>query len=82
MTKSEAASDENCRISIKKSPLSVETSLKELEEDYESKPEWKLIWEGKLLSILLRSSGWRIFLNRVLQVKFFFKEKRGRQGAH
>ena len=36
MTKSEAAPDENCRISIKKSPLSVETSLKELEEGYES----------------------------------------------
>ena len=42
-TKSEAAPDENCRISIKRGPVSVETTLKELEEDYEGKPEWKLV---------------------------------------
>ena len=79
MTKSESASDENCRISIKKSPLSVETSLKELEEDYESKPEWKLILEDKLLSILLRMENLPK-PDRSGQV--FFKEKRGGQGAH
>ena len=31
--------------------MSEETSLKELEENYESKPEWKLIEEGGVLSI-------------------------------
>ena len=51
ITKSVATPDENCRISIKKGPVSVETSLKELEEDYESKPEWKLIKEGGVLSV-------------------------------
>ena len=42
---------ENCRISIKKGPLIVELSLKELEEDYESRPEWQLIKEGGVLSV-------------------------------
>ena len=36
---------------IKKGPMSMETSLKELEEEYESKPEWKLIKEGGVLSV-------------------------------
>ena len=31
--------------------MSVETSLKELEESYASKPEWKVIEEGGVLSI-------------------------------
>ena len=43
--------DETCRVLIKKGPVSVETSLKELEENYESKPEWKVIEEGGVLSI-------------------------------
>ena len=50
-TKSVMTLDENCRISIKKGPITVETSLKKLEEDYESKPEWKLIKEGGVLSV-------------------------------
>ena len=32
-------------------PVSVETSLKELEQDYAKKPEWKVIEEGGVLSI-------------------------------
>ena len=43
--------DKNYRVLIKNGPVSVETSLKELEEDYESKPEWKLIKEGGVLSV-------------------------------
>ena len=43
--------DENLRVLIKKGPESVETSLKELEENYASKPEWKVIEEGGVLSI-------------------------------
>ena len=43
--------DENLRVLIKKGPLSVETSLKELEEKYARKPEWKVIEEGGVLSI-------------------------------
>ena len=42
---------ETWRVMIKKGPMSMETSLKELEEEYESKPEWKLIKEGGVLSI-------------------------------
>ena len=37
--------DENYRVSIKKGPVTVETSLKELEDNYKSKPEWKVIEE-------------------------------------
>merc|ERR1711963_402682 len=43
--------DKNYRVLIKKGPVSVETSLKEMEEDYERKPEWKLIKEGGVLSV-------------------------------
>ena len=43
--------DENLRVLIKKGPVSVETSLKELEESYERKPEWKVIEDGGVLSI-------------------------------
>ena len=41
------------KVLIKKGPVSVETSLKELEEIYASKPEWKVIEEGGVLSIPL-----------------------------
>ena len=43
--------DENHRVLIKKGPVSVDTSLKELEEDYKNKPEWKLIMDGGVLSV-------------------------------
>ena len=43
LTSSPKNVDENLRLLIKKGPVSVETSLKELEENYASKPEWKLI---------------------------------------
>ena len=43
--------DENMKVLIKKGPVSVETSLKELEEIYASKPEWKVIEDGGVLSI-------------------------------
>ena len=43
--------DENCRVLIKKGPVSVETSLKELEDNYKSKSEWKVIEDGGVLSI-------------------------------
>ena len=45
-TRPKETPDENCRLLIKKGPVSVETSLKELEENYASKPEWKVIEEG------------------------------------
>ena len=35
--------DENKRSLIKKGPVSEETSLKELEQNYVSKPEWKAV---------------------------------------
>ena len=43
--------DENLRLLIKKGPVSVDTSLRELEENYASKPEWKMIEGGGVLSV-------------------------------
>ena len=43
--------NKNLKVLIKKGPISVETSLNELEENYESKPEWKMIEDGGVLSI-------------------------------
>merc|ERR1719264_908807 len=43
--------DENLRVLIKKGPVSVETSLKELEEKLAIKSDWKVIDEGGVLSI-------------------------------
>ena len=45
-TRSKEVPDENCRVLIKKGPVSVVTSLKELEENYAFKPEWKMIEDG------------------------------------
>ena len=50
-TKPKETIDENLRVLIKKGPISVETSLKELEENYENTPEWKVIEDGGVLSI-------------------------------
>ena len=41
-TTSEVALDEHLKVLIKKGPVSVETSLKDLEENYPGKPEWKV----------------------------------------
>ena len=43
--------DQTKKVLIKKGPVSEEMSLKELEENYASKPEWKVIEEGGVLSI-------------------------------
>ena len=80
MTKSEAAPDQNCRISIKKSPFYVETCLKELEEDYESKPEWKLVKEGKVLSIPVEELRMENLPKPGRSGQVVFKEKKGGQG--
>ena len=45
--------DENLRVLIKKGPVSEEMSLKDLEENYARKPEWKVIEDGGVLSIPL-----------------------------
>ena len=49
-TKPKETPNENFRVWIKKGPVSVETSLKELEENYERKPEWKVIKDGGVLT--------------------------------
>ena len=43
--------DENLRVLIKRGPNTEETTLKELEETYASKPEWKVIDKGGVLTV-------------------------------
>ena len=43
--------DESCRVLIKIGSTTKETSLKDLEEDYKIKPEWKVIEDGGVLSV-------------------------------
>ena len=45
--------DENFRVLIKKGPVSVDTSLKELEEIYAGGANWKKIEDGGVLSVPL-----------------------------
>ena len=49
--------DENLRVFIKRGPNKEETSLKELEENYASKPEWEVIEGEECSASLSRSSG-------------------------
>ena len=48
-TKVEERPDSNRRVLIKKGP--VDTSLKELEDNYQTKSEWKMIEDGGVISI-------------------------------
>ena len=41
----------NVRVWIRKGPISLETSLKELDDTYESTKEWKLIEDGGVVSV-------------------------------
>ena len=50
-TKPKKNPDEHIKALINKGPVSVETSLKELEDNYEITPEWKKIEDGGVLSI-------------------------------
>ena len=45
--------DEEFKLLIKNGPVSVETSLKELEENFAGKPNWKLIEGGGILKVPL-----------------------------
>ena len=43
--------DQNCRVVINKGPLSVETSLLELEDSFKENPEWTIIEKGGVLTV-------------------------------
>ena len=47
----EEVPDQNLRVLIKTAQMTVETSLKDLEENYKTKKEWKLLEDGGVLSI-------------------------------
>ena len=79
-TKPKETPDENCMILIKKGTLSVETSLKELEDNYERKPEWKVIEEGGVLSIPVEELRMKNPPRPDRSGKVVFKEKKGGGG--
>ena len=81
ITKLQAAPNKNCRILIKKGPNTVETSLKELEEDYESKPEWKLIKEGGVLSVPVEELRMENLPKSDRSGQVIFKEMKGGLGS-
>ena len=74
--------DENCRISIKKGPGSVEASLKELEEAYESTPEWKMVKEGGVLSVPVEEFRMENPPKPDRSSQFVFNKKRGGGDNH
>ena len=76
-TNSRETPDESYRVLVKKGPLSVETSLKDLEEDYESKPEWKLVKEGGVLCVPVEELRIDNLPNPNHSGQVVFKEKRG-----
>ena len=79
-TNSAETPDKNYRVSVKRGPVNVETSLKELEEDYESKPEWKLIKEGGVLSVPVEELRMENLPKPDRSGQVVFKEKRGGGG--
>ena len=80
ITKFVEVPNENCRISVKKGPLIVELSLKELEEDYESRPEWQLIKEGGVLSVPVEELRMENLPKPDRSGQVIFKEMKGGQG--
>ena len=79
-TKPKETPDENCRVLIKKGPVSVETSLKELEDNYASKPEWKVIEDGGVLSIPVEELRMENPPRPDRSGQVVFKEKKGGGG--
>ena len=79
-TKAKETPDENCRVLIKKGPVSVETGLKELEDNYASRPEWKVIEDGGVLSIPMEELRMENPPRPDHSGQVVFKEKKGGGG--
>ena len=72
--------DKNLKVLIRKGPVSVETSLNELEENYAGKPEWKVIEEGGVLSIPVEELRMENPPRPDRSGQVVFKEKKGGGG--
>merc|ERR1712130_299649 len=80
ISKTKETPNENLRVLIKKGPVSVEMSLKELEENYEKKPEWKVIEDGGVLSIPVEELRMEKPPRPDRSGQVVFKEKKGGGG--
>ena len=74
--------DEQFRVLIKKGPVSVETSLKELEANYEKTPEWKLIEDGGVLVVPVEELRMNNIPKPNHSGQIVFQEKKGGGGRH
>ena len=74
--------DETRRVLIRKGPVSIETSLQELEGDYETKPEWKMIENGGVLSVPVEELRMEKPPKPDHSGRVVFKEKKGGGGRH
>ena len=74
--------DENLRALIKNGPVSVETSLKEVEENYASKPEWKVIEGGGVLSVPVEEFRMINPPKPDREGNIEFEKKRGKKGVN
>ena len=72
--------DEALRVWIKKGLVSVETSLKELEDNYRIKPGWKVIEDGGVLIIPLEELRMENPPRPDRSGQVVFKEKKGGGG--
>ena len=79
-TRQKETPDKNCRVLVKKGPVSVETSLKELEDNYERKSEWKVIEDGGVLSIPVEELRMENPPRPDRSGQVVFKEKKGGGG--
>ena len=79
-TTSEVALDEYLKVLIKKGPVCVETSLKELEDHFKNKPEWKVIENGGVLSVPVEELRMENPPQPDRSGRVVFKEKEGGNG--
>merc|ERR1712130_877537 len=80
ISKTKETPNENLRVLIKKGPVSVKMSLKELEENYERKPVWKVIEDGGVLSIPVEELRMEKPPRPDRSGQVVFKEKKGGGG--
>ena len=79
-TTSKVALDEYLKVLIKKGPVCVETSLKELEDHFKNKPEWKVIENGGVLSVPVEELRMENPPQPDHSGRVVFKEKEGGNG--
>ena len=82
LVQAQQPTDENLKVLIKRGPVSLETSLKELEENYKRMPEWKMILDGGVLSVPVEEFRMENLPKPDRSGKVVFKEMSGGRGKY